>query len=88
MDSLAILEVDKNKRLENKKQMISAAYLKVLMNFFQIMGIITLIKINFNSSFYTFATSQKIFSGFFFNVVSLDCILDGYYFQYFIKINK
>lgn len=73
--------------------MISAAYLKVLMNFFQIIGIIALIKISFNSEFYTFVTSQKICSGFFFNVISLDCLLGGYFYfeqiifkKYFINL--
>ena len=58
-------------------KILAAAYMKILFNFLQIITLISALKINYNSTFYSFESSQKIVSGALFKVVSLSCLLQG-----------
>ena len=75
LDSL-LSDLEKEKKIS---KMLTAAYLKILMNFFQILAIISFINIHFDSTFYNFVAVQRIFSGSFFNVISLDCLFTGFF---------
>ena len=66
--------IEKEKKTQN---ILTAAYLKILVNFMQIITAISNLNIKFKSSFYSFVASQKTVSGSIFNVISLDCLLQG-----------
>lgn len=73
IDSITNKSENKEKS-QKKNKLITGAFLKILINFFQFLAVITKMKINFNGSFYTFVTTQKIFSGSIFDVISLECL--------------
>jgi len=73
MDSV-LTGIGKEKQTD---QILAAAYMKILFNFLQIITIISNLNIKFNSSFYSFVASQKVVSGSFFEVISLNCLLPG-----------
>lgn len=66
--------IAKEKKTQN---ILTAAYLKILVNFMQIITAISNLNIKYKSSFYSFVASQKTVTGSIFNVISLDCLLQG-----------
>lgn len=66
-----------NGKEQQINKILAASYMKILFNFLQIITLISTLNINYNSTFDSFESSQKIVSGAFFKVVSLSCLLQG-----------
>lgn len=62
--------------------------MKILMNYFQIINIINLLEIKWNSAVNDIQIAGKTFSGSFFKVISLDCLFQGKIILIFFNFNN
>ena len=58
---------------------LNSAYMKLLMNYFQMINIINYLELNWHSAIVKFQTTSKTLSGSFFKVISLECLFKSKY---------
>ena len=59
------------------KKMLTAAYIKIFINYSQCISIINSLKLDWNEIFSKFFQTYKIVSGSFHQVLSLECVFSG-----------
>ena len=59
------------------KSKLNSAYMKVLMNYFQLMSIIKTLQLNWNSSVSKLQTTSKTLGGSIFKAISLECLFQS-----------
>ena len=62
---------------KNNKAVEESAYLKILLNYFQLLNLQMIINIDWGDAFSKFQFASQTLSGSFFKIVSLECIADS-----------
>ena len=80
-----------NMKISNKdftyKKMLTAAYIKIFINYSQCLSIINSLNLNWNEIFSRFFETHKILSGSVHQVLSLECVFSGFLKFYHLFLN-